>query len=110
MYELSVSLSYSTAAAKMVVSGVEDVLQCGICLENITDPRVLNCHHSFFKACLEMLLQAQGHRRDRLTCPTCRAVTLVTGGSVDNLPVDFKIRKLCELLSQHNKRQKKDPE
>lgn len=32
---------------------LEDIVQCGICLEKLTDPRMLPCQHTFCLSCLQ---------------------------------------------------------
>ena len=47
-------------------------LECAVCLDQYTEPKVLPCLHTFCKRCLQGLLT---HERavEKLICPTCRS-------------------------------------
>ena len=47
-------------------------LTCTICLEAFTEPKVLPCCHTFCKKCLEATLE-KSDKKEKLTCPQCRA-------------------------------------
>ncbi|XP_068759536.1 tripartite motif-containing protein 2-like [Montipora capricornis] len=72
-------------------------LECPICLEKFTEPKVLSCQHSYCRKCLEKL--ARGLRRDdyEVTCPECRKSTKVPGGDINSLPSNFLINNLLSL-------------
>eukprot|EP00117_Sycon_ciliatum_P049031 scpid101205/ scgid34829/ Tripartite motif-containing protein 2; E3 ubiquitin-protein ligase TRIM2 len=62
-------------AAKCTADEVEEHLQCAICLDTLSDPRMLACQHTFCFACLEKLPKARGGGEDagfKLSCPSCR--------------------------------------
>ena len=47
-------------------------LECAVCLEQYTEPKVLPCLHSFCKRCLQGLLTQEGAIW-KINCPTCRS-------------------------------------
>ncbi|KAI3647984.1 hypothetical protein MP228_008205 [Amoeboaphelidium protococcarum] len=59
-----------TFKIKTLVSNVREELQCPICLEEFSKPRLLHCGHSFCTGCLKGL-----YRDQCIRCPTCRSVT-----------------------------------
>ncbi|KAG5891417.1 hypothetical protein JTB14_031483 [Gonioctena quinquepunctata] len=94
------------------VGALEEIVQCGICLEKLTDPRMLPCQHTFCLACLKTHLTVKNLivKRDStfgfssdiksVQCPLCqKEVTLEKGfDSLDNLPKNFYIDSLLKLL------------
>lgn len=59
-------------------------LECSICLKTINEPKLLTCSHTFCKACLERLSDAQVNRTV-LPCPICKKTSAVPKGEVGNL-------------------------
>ena len=52
-------------------------LECAVCLEQYTEPKVLPCLHSFCKRCLHGLLTREG-TECKISCPTCRSIAEVS--------------------------------
>ena len=73
-----------------------DQLKCLICLEDLTQPRVLSCLHISCEGCLEKMLTPQPGRLT-IRCPMCRRVAPVPAGGVANLPSAFYIQHLFEV-------------
>lgn len=68
---------------------IDDLLRCGICSSYLKDPYVLECNHTYCKACLESNTTA-----GKLTCRTCLREYAVSGGNVTksfkpNTVIDF---------------------
>ena len=71
---------------------------CSVCLEgygssNAKTPKVLSCGHTFCHGCLKSMLQAfpaKGHVK-LLSCPSCREIMEVAGGSASTVPKNFEI-------------------
>ena len=71
-------------------------LECGICLDQYKDPKLLSCFHVFCKQCLERLvLQEEG--RSILRCPNCRRATTLPPQGVSGLQSDFHAHHLFEI-------------
>ena len=71
-------------------------LECGICLNQYKDPKLLSCFHVFCKECLERLvLQEEG--QSILRCPNCRRATAVPPQGVSGLQSDFHAHHLFEI-------------
>ena len=84
--------------AESLTKDLQDLMECGICLETMTSPRMLSCQHSFCCLCLETLDYNSASLE--IVCPTCRAVTVLPAGGVEDLPLDFKLNTLSELISK----------
>lgn len=68
---------------------------CPICLDNITQPIILECTHIFCGVCLFNLLQSDTMRNNVKKCPECRAEIK----SSDNLTAIVPTK--CEISTNH---------
>ncbi len=83
------------------VENVADLLTCPVCMESFDDndrqPKLLPCHHSFCKLCLQHLVSRQPH----IDCPTCRQRTSMPDPeSVNNLQTNFYLTNMKDLLGE----------
>ena len=81
-----------------VVERVEEQLNCSICLDTYTDPKILQCFHVFCRQCLVPLGVQDQQGQLSLTCPTCRQVTPIPARGVAGLQSAFHINNLLEIL------------
>ena len=72
-------------------------LECSLCLELMTEPKLLSCSHTFCDACLNRLYQCR-RRENELSCPTCRQTTRVHNGDVSKLQTNFPIKAMVNDL------------
>ena len=84
--------------AEKVVERVEEQLNCSICLDTYTDPKILQCFHVFCRQCLVPLGVRDQQGQLSLTCPTCRQVTPIPARGVAGLQSAFHINNLLEIL------------
>ncbi|XP_030845760.1 tripartite motif-containing protein 2-like [Strongylocentrotus purpuratus] len=75
-------------------------LECPVCLNTFTDPKILSCSHTYCKACLDNLLECHGNDQ-MLRCPVCRAETQVSNQDVSKLPANLALRSLIEDVKNH---------
>ncbi len=76
--------------AEKVIEKLDEQLICAICLDTYTDPRVLQCHHTYCTKCLILLVRdRQGQLT--LTCPACRQNTSIPPKGVRGLQSAFQI-------------------
>ncbi|XP_002741523.1 E3 ubiquitin-protein ligase TRIM45-like [Saccoglossus kowalevskii] len=85
----------------------EDFLNCGICSDRYTKPKLLPCQHSFCEECLVKVVAKSG-QPDVIICPLCRREHDIHGGIskiennmfINQLVEAFKIRdeKSCESI------------
>ena len=95
--------------AKKVVERVEEQLNCSICLEIYTDPKILQCFHVFCRQCLVSLGIRDKLGQLSLTCPTCRQVTPIPARGVAGLQSAFHINNLLEILEDSVKILENEP-
>ena len=89
--------------AEKVVERVEEQLNCSICLDTYTDPKILQCFHVFCRQCLVPLGVRDQQGQLSLTCPTCRQVTPIPARGVAGLQSAFHINNLLEILEDSAK-------
>ena len=78
-----------------MASNIVSSAACSLCSQLYTDPRMLQCLHSFCKKCL---LEEQ-ETKDSLKCPTCKKETTITRDGVEALQKD--LRKCYEAEIAH---------
>ena len=72
-------------------------LECSLCFELMTEPKQLWCTHTYCKDCLTRLHQCQ-MRKDTLSCPLCRQVTVLRYNDVSLLQTNFPIKGMVAAL------------
>ncbi|XP_033127446.1 tripartite motif-containing protein 2-like [Anneissia japonica] len=69
------------------------VLECGICLRRLRDPRTLDCLHSFCLTCLKKLMSTM---EGKLCCSICRKSYKMPIGGLEKLEVNHFISRMLE--------------
>ena len=88
---------------------VEEQLNCSICLDTYTDPKILQCFHVFCRQCLVPLGVRDLQGQLSLTCPTCRQATPIPARGVAGLQSAFHINNLLEILEDSSKKLENAP-
>ena len=80
---------------------IEALCQCAICCEIMTDPKTLQCEHSFCKECLEECVEFDDNSvLPFITCPICRVKNnLGVGGTVSALNAQLFLRQCFDQLN-----------
>ena len=86
--------------ATALKKNLRELIECGICLDPMVDPRVLSCQHSFCAKCLIDLSSHSGAPKKSVICPTCRCQTAMPREGVYDLPSDFKANALAALVNE----------
>ncbi len=89
--------------AEEALQKVEDQLNCSICLDTYTDPKLLQCFHVYCQKCLVKLVIRDQQGQLNLTCPICRQITPISARGVAGLPSAFQVNKLLEIVDEHKK-------
>ncbi len=74
------------------------LVECPICLENFTDPRMLVCLHSLCYQCLKEHMRQNG-RRGQFECPVCRKKLQIPDGGADDCPKNFFMNNCTALVT-----------
>src|SRR5258708_7069308 len=82
---------------------VNALTSCPICMDPFTLPKVLPCQHTFCLDCLRAHHQATNAMRaigpiSNFPCPTCRRMCNVPRDGLQELPTDFKVEQIHDLL------------
>ena len=83
--------------AEKVLKQLEEQLNCSICLDTFTDPKLLKCFHVYCRKCLVPLVDRDQQGQLGLTCPICRQVTPVPDRGVAGLQSAFRINRFLEI-------------
>ncbi|XP_033631578.1 E3 ubiquitin-protein ligase TRIM56-like isoform X2 [Asterias rubens] len=75
-------------------------LDCSICMERFTDPKLLKCRHNFCKKCLEDMMEAQRKALNVICCPACRQDTVIPKAGIAGLDSNFTLKALVDEVSQ----------
>ena len=89
--------------AEEALRKLEDQLNCAICLDTYTDPKLLQCFHVFCKQCLVKLVVRDQQGQLSLTCPTCRQATPIPANGVAGLQSAFRVNNFLETLEELKK-------
>ena len=90
-------------AEKTLLEKVEEELNCSICLDTYSDPKLLQCFHTYCRKCLVKLVVRDQQGQLILTCPICRHDTPVPANGVTGLQPAFQINHLLEIMEEHKK-------
>ena len=89
--------------AEKTLKKVEEELNCSICLDNYSDPKLLQCFHAYCRKCLVKLVVRDQQGQLILTCLICRHDTPVPANGVAGLQPAFQINHLLEIMKEHMK-------
>ncbi|XP_022796515.1 E3 ubiquitin-protein ligase TRIM56-like, partial [Stylophora pistillata] len=83
---------------KTLLENLHEEVSCSVCLTTFTEPKQLPCLHNFCLHCLTGIQRNSG-RHDVITCPECRKESQVPGGNLRDLPTNFRINRLLDVLA-----------
>ena len=89
--------------AKEALTKLEEQLNCSICLDIFTDPKLLQCFHVYCQQCLVPLVDRDQQGHLALSCPNCRRISPVPDRGVAGLQPAFHINHLLELRESFRK-------
>ena len=92
-----------TKMAEKVVQKLEDQLNCSICLDTYTNPKLLQCFHVYCKECLVRLVDRDQRGQLSIACPNCQQATPIPDTGVSGLQSAFHINHLLEIVEEHKK-------
>ena len=79
-------------------SSVRRLVECPICFDTFTNPKELDCQHTFCeKPCLDKLVDS---KTNTLQCPLCRAVHNIPKGGIQELKNNKTIAYLVEITEE----------
>ena len=84
------------SSAKQALEKLNEQLTCPICLEQFTDPKLLQCFHVFCEKCLKPVAH-QTPQGQVVECPNCRQPTSLPQKGVPGLQGAFFIHHLFDI-------------
>jgi hypothetical protein len=84
------------SSAKQALEKLNEQLTCPICLEQYTDPKLLQCFHVFCEKCLKPVAH-QTPQGQVVECPNCRQPTSLPQKGVPGLQGAFLIHHLFDI-------------
>jgi len=79
-----------------IAKQLDDIMECPICTEVYTDPRVLPCVHTYCLKCIKAWSRDK-QLGDQLACPLCRKQFTVPCDGVGICPKIFSLPTSCRL-------------
>ena len=100
-------------AVKQLQEDLDKFLECPICLEQIKQPKMLPCQHSFcMKPCLENMMKElmppSVKKKFLVTCPICRDIHRIYNynlgriSALSTIPDNLQMKNLLDI--RHNPR------
>ena len=83
---------------RTLLNNLHEEVSCSVCMNTFTNPKQLPCLHSFCLHCLNGIQRTSG-RRDIIICPECRRESRVPSGNPNDLPTNFRINSLLDVLA-----------
>ena len=79
-----------------------DELDCSLCLDSFTKPKVLPCGHTFCLDCLSKYSESLANKY-RFPCPLCKEVTTVPFQSIEHLPNNYVAQNMIAKIKKPQK-------
>ena len=77
---------------------MEGELVCALCCSTLSNPKLLDCLHSFCAGCLQQRSASDISKEGQICCPQCQWVTILpVQGGVDELCADFLVANALAL-------------
>ena len=74
---------------------LQDIVECPICLETLTEPRMFGCFHFCCQKCVNDMVQVKVGKSVGYKCPLCRQFT--AKGQLHPLPIMAKLLEAVNL-------------
>ena len=100
---MGINLVAALEMAEKALKKVEDQLDCSVCLETYTDPKLLQCLHVFCRKCLVKLVVKDQQGQLILICPICRQDTPVPANGTAGLQPAFHIIPFLDIAKELKK-------
>ncbi|PIK47143.1 hypothetical protein BSL78_15994 [Apostichopus japonicus] len=72
----------------------DDFFQCPVCLDQLKEPKQLQCLHRYCKDCLKAVIGAS--QDGSVKCPMCKQDNVVPENGVDDFKTDFHMKSMLE--------------
>ena len=83
--------------AEKAIKKLNEQLNCAICLDTYTDPKLLQCFHTYCTKCLIKLVIRDQQGQLVIPCPACRQATPVPSNGVRGLQSAIQINEFIAI-------------
>ena len=87
---------------------LDDIMECPICTEVYTDPRILPCVHTYCLKCIKAWSKDK-QPGDKLACPLCRKEFTLPCNGVSDLPKNFFVANFLQMKELSSVESKTSP-
>lgn len=94
---MSTMSSTNEEKAIYVLEQLNEQLLCAVCMEKYSQPKLLDCHHTFCLKCLQRIIN--NCASPYIRCPSCRHETDIPREGVQHLPTNFFVNNILDYLS-----------
>ena len=81
---------------KMASECISQVLECSVCYEQMSDPKMLPCQHTF---CVSCLIKTANYNLKKISCAICRSQHNLPNGGVVGFPNNLTLVTLIDSMS-----------
>ena len=93
----------AVAATENSLETISDQLDCLICANRLSDPKDLDCSHTFCCKCLSDYAKSTKANKV-ISCPLCRQITDLPPGGITSLTTSYLLRDLIDSVPVGNAR------
>ena len=86
-----------------------NIIECPICTEVFSDPRVLPCVHTFCLKCIRKYIGEKENQQKELVCPLCRTKFTLPSNRVGDLPKNFFVNDFLQMKESWTGESKASP-
>ena len=83
--------------AAHIVQDILEIIECSICTNSFSNPKILPCRHVFCSTCLESYSKSTASG-DKITCPLCRNEFEIPHDGIRGLRVNTFYQHLAQLV------------
>ncbi|XP_041483530.1 E3 ubiquitin-protein ligase TRIM56-like [Lytechinus variegatus] len=88
------------SSEKSLLSIFCEELKCALCQDQLKNPRLLICIHSFCEDCLETYYKKENYSVGKIACPVCDEDTVLSDAGISGLRRDFRAIGLMERMAK----------
>ena len=91
--------------AATLLAKLERSVECDICHDPVDDPRLLTCHHTYCRLCIDDLLKFDDNGEATVKCPkNCNGETVIPNDETTKiLPKNFSLISVLDMVKESKK-------
>ena len=99
---INIVLDQKEMAASTTMNEMQKALECSICLQELQDPKVLPCQHTFCKVCMDTILNFNNDGSATINCPLrCDGNTVIaTDKTTNDLAAPYQLKHILDIMKR----------